>query len=1096
MSRVPLVAPDHVDRAARRGRIHPLARATAGVALAAALAAALIGGSVAQASTPVTLGYRDFGYGGALASRPTSDPEQSKLWYNDGAWWGGLFVSSGSGSGGSHFDIFKYIPATHSWQDTTRQVDIRDLSHADYLWDGGSNKLYVASSKSICEIAPAPPSQPCNDQIRVYRYTYNSAATTLALKYTLDTGFPKVLAGGQFASGGNFTGGGSNAVTIAKDSSGELWVAYTRDDPTTAKPPIVHFNSNVYLASSVNDGATWSGPTKFAGSSTAELDQDNTASVIALGGGKVGLYWTEKHAAGASNAFFATHTDGDPDGTWAANETVTTGTNSAQNQANLKADSAGKVYAVIKTGVADQIRLFDRSTGGAWTSHNVSTAGNGNTRAQVVLDEELGLAYVFSSSGSTTAGTIYAKSAPLSTLDFPAGKGAAFIQSATDHAIDDISLTKQTVTGATDIVAQAADRVTFQLLHGEMALSATDATAPAGTVAINGGALIVPRDVTLSVPATDAGSGVQYVRVSNGNNNVDGNNMLTDASALSVSWGPTVPWTLSAGDGSKTIYVQFRDGAGNWSNPLTATTTMDGTAPVGNVSIDAGAAFATSTAVTLDVTATDAGVGVVSNVRIANAGTNVGGVLSDSSAITFPYSASVPWTLLAGADGVRSVYAQWQDSLGNWSGIDNDTITLDTMAPDAGTMSIVEPGPVTSPTIHLTLTNPGAATRVRVAESLAGLTSATPVAYGTPLTYSLLPGLDGTRTVYVEWLDDAGNASAAVSDTIVVDLRHPVGTVAINGPSYTGVHSLAVNLYFPSTDTDIDQITISNSPTMAGAITKAVTAPFTGAIPWILPGPLTNRVVKHVYVTFHDQAGNTSDVVSGQVYSATDSAVVDLTKPVLHSPVTARWATPSTLIGTAIPLRLTWPAATDTITGVGSYRVLVSRDGGAYLVIGAPTTATFTTLVSASHTYRFRVYAVDRAANTSLSVYTATMRTIAYQDNSASVHFSGSWGTSASPSFYGGTARYSNTRTASASLTFSGRSVSWMAALGPTRGQARVYVDGTLISTINLNSLSTTERRLVFARTWSSVGTHVIKVVVLGTAGHPRVDVDTFLVLR
>ena len=71
-----------------------------------------------------------------------------------------------------------------------------------------------------------------------------------------------------------------------------------------------------------------------------------------------------------------------------------------------------------------------------------------------------------------------------------------------------------------------------------------------------------------------------------------------------------------------------------------------------------------------------------------------------------------------------------------------------------------------------------------------------------------------------------------------------------------------------------------------------------------------------------------------------------------------------------------------------------------------------------------------------------------------------------------------------------------MAALGPTRGQARVYVDGTLISTINLNSLSTTERRLVFARTWSSVGTHVIKVVVLGTAGHPRVDVDTFLVLR
>ena len=41
--------------------------------------------------------------------------------------------------------------------------------YGDYLWDGGHNKLYVASSKSICRSVPAPPTQGCNDGIRVYR---------------------------------------------------------------------------------------------------------------------------------------------------------------------------------------------------------------------------------------------------------------------------------------------------------------------------------------------------------------------------------------------------------------------------------------------------------------------------------------------------------------------------------------------------------------------------------------------------------------------------------------------------------------------------------------------------------------------------------------------------------------------------------------------------------------------------------------------------------------------------------------------------------------------------------------------------------------
>ena len=630
-------------------------RRTAGFGLiaAAAFAVSLLVGSVAQASSPTTVGFRDFGYGGALASRPTSDPEQSKVWYNDGAWWAGLFISSGKGSGGSHFNIFKFTPATNSWADTGRQIDIRDLSHGDYLWDGAANKLYVASSKSICTAAIAPPSQPCNDGIRVYRYSYNSGSPTLLGKYTLDAGFPKTLKGGQY-NGGNFTGGGSNGVTIAKDSTGHLWLTYTRDDPTTAAPPITGFHSNVYLADSA-DGVTWTTPARFSPAADGQLGEDNTAAVVSFGT-SVGLYWTDKHASGSSPAFFAVHADGDPVGTWAAAETVTTGTNAADDQVNLKADAAGKVYAIIKTGVSDQIKLFDRAPGspGTWTGHAVWTSANANTRAQVVIDDQHGTAYAFSSTGGTTAGAIYVKAAQLTTLSFPTGRGAAFISSATDHAIDDISLTKQTVTSTTGIVGEAGDRATFWLLHGQLDLPSADTTAPTGTVTINAGAAATAAAaVTLTFAASDVGLGVNQVRFAN-TNGVDGNGVLNGAGATTISYTATTPWTLAAGDGTKTVYVQFQDAAGNWSTPVSDDIVLDTTGPVGSVTINGGDANAGDNLVTLDVTATDAGVGVVSNVRIANANTlDTNGVLSDASAVTSAYSPTKSWTLAAGPDGPR-----------------------------------------------------------------------------------------------------------------------------------------------------------------------------------------------------------------------------------------------------------------------------------------------------------------------------------------------------------------------------------------------------------------------------------------------------------
>ena len=69
----------------------------------------------------------------------------------------------------------------------------------------------------------------------------------------------------------------------------------------------------------------------------------------------------------------------------------------------------------------------------------------------------------------------------------------------------------------------------------------------------------------------------------------------------------------------------------------------------------------------------------VANVRISNFATVDGsGVLNGADAVTRPYATPQTWTLLPG-DGVKTVYVQWQDSLGTWSAVSSDTITLDSV---------------------------------------------------------------------------------------------------------------------------------------------------------------------------------------------------------------------------------------------------------------------------------------------------------------------------------------------------------------------------------------------------------------------------------
>jgi len=143
--------------------------------------------------------------------------------------------------------------------------------------------------------------------------------------------------------------------------------------------------------------------------------------------------------------------------------------------------------------------------------------------------------------------------------------------------------------------------------------------------------------------------------------------------------------------------------------------------------------------------------------------------------------------------------------------------------------------------------------------------------------------------------------------------------------------------------------------------------------------------------------------------------------------------------------------------------------------------------------YRFVLRATDGAGNASGWVYGRTFEPLLTQQSSSAISYGGSWQTVPNNVASGGSIAYSTTAGASARFSFTGRAVSWVAYHGPTRGSAKVYIDGVYRTTVNLYSATYLARQIVFATSWSVNGSHSITIVNLGTAGHSRVDVDAFV---
>lgn len=115
-----------------------------------------------------------------------------------------------------------------------------------------------------------------------------------------------------------------------------------------------------------------------------------------------------------------------------------------------------------------------------------------------------------------------------------------------------------------------------------------------------------------------------------------------------------------------------------------------------------------------------------------------------------------------------------------------------------------------------------------------------------------------------------------------------------------------------------------------------------------------------------------------------------------------------------------------------------------------------------------------------------------YENNSVAITYLKTWTAKASAVWSGGSEKYSIAAGASATFTFTGTQLSWVSSKASNRGSGKVYLDGVLVKTVSTYSTTTQNSVLVWKSAVLSRGSHKVKIVVAGTAGHPRVGIDAF----
>lgn len=358
---------------------------------------------------------------------------------------------------------------------------------------------------------------------------------------------------------------------------------------------------------------------------------------------------------------------------------------------------------------------------------------------------------------------------------------------------------------------------------------------------------------------------------------------------------------------------------------------------------------------------------------------------------------------------------------------------------------------------------------------------------------------DGDYTWNLNAIDAAGNAAAEASGPFTITGQPTPGTGVLSFAPTTplmiksGTITFALKFAGPVTGLSLGDLTrVGSAPSCVIGAPAGSGAEYTISVTGCATGTVGLYLNSKTVADPSSNLGPAGPISTARVTIDTSLPKATTPKPGLRTDLALEGVSTSQ----RLLVRVSW-GGTDTGSGIASYDVGRSYNGGAFTTIASATTATsINWTMTPGSSYRFRVRARDKAGNVGVWVTSSTWYPVLTQNSSSSLVYTGSWATSSNTANSGGSARSATTAGASVSYTFTGRAVAWVTTLRPDSGAVQVWVDGILASTVDTRADATTYRQVVFSKAWTTYATHTIKLVVMGTADRPRAELDAFEVIR
>jgi hypothetical protein len=729
------------------------------------------------------------------------------------------------------------------------------------------------------------------------------------------------------------------------------------------------------------------------------------------------------------------------------------------------------------------------------------------------------------SSGAAVAGTI---SVTASASDNVGVAGVQFRLDGANLGAEDtaapyaISWNTTTVAaGSHTLTAVARDAAGNQSTAAPITVTVSnDASLPTVTVTSPSSGAAVSGTISVTASASDntGVAGVQFL--------VDGAPLgAEDTTApYSVTWN-----TTAASNSAHALTARARDTAGNVTTSVAVTVTVDNALPtVAIASPSSGATVSGSVSVT--ASASD-------NVGVAGVQFFLDGAPLGAEDTTAPHSAT--WNTASAVNGSQhTLTARARDAAGNAATSSTVTATVSNGDTSAPTVAVTAPAGGTTVSGSVTVTA-NASDNVGVAGVQFMLDGASLGAEDTAAPYSVswntTSAVNGSHTLAATVRDAAGNT--ATSAPITVTVGNAAQTVRIEEAS------LAVSYVHGWEFGNTARNWSDGTAALGFAAGQQATLSFNGTgVSWIgFKGPfagIANVSLDGVFVATVDAYADvetvqavvftTSGLASGPhtlIVEATgtknaasvDNIVVvdafDITGAAADTTApTVAITTPST--GTTVSGAVTVMA--NAVDNVGVTGVRLLADGvqvGAEDAV-APYSINWDTTTVSDGSHTLTAIARDAAGNavTSAAVTVTvthapvvTTATRIEETDLSIVYTPGTLGPGQPPDWFAGsrsrnwtlgTASFNRSAGARATFSFTGTTVTWIGFRAPWAGIARVFVDGTFVTELDLYATTEQTQSPVFTATNLAAGSHTLTVESTGlknaSASDYAVVVDAF----